>query len=471
MKYETSRVEYKLCKSSLSKSLWETVSSFSNEGGGMILLGYEKMNDKYVPVGLKNPSQLLDDFTSTVGQKFNFCPLVNADIESDRGKPIIAIVVKEAPKYQKPIYIKDAGPIKGGFKRVGATDLRLTDQDVHHYYLERMGAPDAQAVDGSSTDDINPETLSAYRSLRKLIKVDTPELEFNDKYLLKSYSLLVENTVKLTAAGLLLFGKEQAIRKYFPAIRLDIIRIKGIEWGKDKDPFLSRDLKGNLITIRSIALDFMERFFLIPFQSDVRGDRIEENAHSNALRESLTNLLMHQDYFGSSPAQVIIYNDRVEFYNAGYSLKNPDEFDTPGSKLRNPNIASVFYDLQWAESKGTGLKTTTEALKKEGYELPYYINNPQNNTFRLILPHPVVGVTPKVTPQVTPQVEMRDRIAKILQYCEKPRSLKEMMEFLELKDRKNFIYQILNPLLEKNYLERTIPDKPRSRFQKYVRKQ
>ena len=457
-------IEYKLSESALSKDIWETVSAFSNEGGGLILLGYKKVGDKHIPRGVKNPAKILDDFTSTVSQKFNFCPLVFANIMEDDGKPIIVIEVKEAPRYQKPIYIKDAGPLKGGFKRVGATDIRLTDEDIYRYYLERMGAPDAQPVNGTTLDDIDPTTLLAFRNLRRLINPNAPELSFDDKELLKAYNLLTKDSETLTVAGLLLFAKGEVIKRYFPTTRLDIIRIKGTEWGKDRDPFLSRDLTGNLITLRSLAIDFLDRFFLIPFHADERGERVEENAHRKALREALTNLLMHQNYFHRSPAQIRIYNDRIEFYNPGYSLKDPSLFNSPGSELRNPSIASVFYDIGWAEAKGTGLKTTIELLKMEGYPLPEYLNDTKHDTFTLVLSHPIVGVTG----QVTPQVEFMDRVAATIKFCETPRTLKEIMQFLKLKDRKYFMEKILNPLLNEGYLQRTIPDKPRSRFQKYV---
>lgn len=39
---ESSTIEYKLSKSELSRDIWETISAYSNEGGGLILLGYEK---------------------------------------------------------------------------------------------------------------------------------------------------------------------------------------------------------------------------------------------------------------------------------------------------------------------------------------------------------------------------------------------------------------------------------------------
>ena len=48
-------------------------------------------------------------------------------------------------------------------------------------------------------------------------------------------------------------------------------------------------------------------------------------------------------------------------------------------------------------------------------------------------------VTPQVTGQVTQQVEMMDRGAAIVQYCEEPRSLKDIMAFLKLSHRENFM--------------------------------
>jgi ATP-dependent DNA helicase RecG len=174
-RWESSHIEYKCCKDHLSKDIWETISSFSNEGGGLILLGYVKKGEEYVPEGVKNPSQIIDDLTSTVGLKFNFCPIVNAEVTEDGGKPVINIEVKEALRYQKPIFIRDAGPLKGGFKRVGASDIRLNDEDIARYYRERMGAPDSQPAEGTSLLDID------FAERKPALEITTFKMLISDK--------------------------------------------------------------------------------------------------------------------------------------------------------------------------------------------------------------------------------------------------------------------------------------------------
>ncbi len=465
-KFETGKIEYKEAKEVLPQNIWKTVSAFTNVKGGIIVSGIKQERQKLIKQGVKNPQKIVDDFVSTVSEKFNFCPVVTPEIVKEKKKHFVFIRVEEALRYEKPIYIKDAGFLKGGYKRVGSVDQRLTDKDLQRFFQERLTSPDAQILKETKVSDIDKHTLSIYKNLRTLQKKDTKEIFLKNKDLLKAYNLLSKDGLHLTIAGVLLFGKREIIKTYLPHFRVDIIRIKGIEWGEDKEPFLSQDFNGNLLTLRSQILDALEKFFLVPFKLEKNSTRVEDDPFKKALREALSNLLMHQNYFHPSPCQIRIYNDRIEFYNPGYSLKDPKTFETPGSELRNSLIAPEFYDLGWAETKGTGFKTEIFTLKQLGFPEAKWINDEKNDTFTIIFSYP----SNQVTQQVTPQVEDRDRTAKVLTFCECPRTLKEMLDLLGLKDRKNFIKQILNPLLEQGHIRRIIPDKPRSRFQKYITK-
>jgi ATP-dependent DNA helicase RecG len=70
-------------------------------------------------------------------------------------------------------------------------------------------------------------------------------------------------------------------------------------------------------------------------------------------------------------------------------------------------------------------------------------------------------MTPQVAPQVTPQV------ARVLEAASSACSFAEPQAAAGLKDRVHFLKTHLEPLLLAGWIERTIPDKPRSSKQKY----
>lgn len=57
---------------------------------------------------------------------------------------------------------------------------------------------------------------------------------------------------------------------------------------------------------------------------------------------------------------------------------------------------------------------------------------------------------------------------QILELCKTEKSLKEITEYFGYKDVYKFKNNYINKLLQDNKLKMTIPDKPKSRNQKYV---
>lgn len=55
----------------------------------------------------------------------------------------------------------------------------------------------------------------------------------------------------------------------------------------------------------------------------------------------------------------------------------------------------------------------------------------------------------------------------VLEFCVVPKSTIEIATFLGFKDKRS-VRRILNPLIEEGRIAMTIPDKPNSRFQKYI---
>jgi ATP-dependent DNA helicase RecG len=124
------------------------------------------------------------------------------------------------------------------------------------------------------------------------------------------------------------------------------------------------------------------------------------------------------------------------------------------SKLRNPLIANTFHRTGAVEIWGRGTNRVIDECKQYGIQTPEFqeISGSTVVTFRA-----AIGATPQVTPQVT----------AVLEAARRPRSREELQQSVGLKDRVHFLKAYLEPLLAAGWLEMTIPDKPRSRLQRY----
>ena len=140
------------------------------------------------------------------------------------------------------------------------------------------------------------------------------------------------------------------------------------------------------------------------------------------------------------------------------------------SMRRNPVIADLFHRMKYMERRGSGLrKIVSETEKLPGYTEAYKPEFSSTATdFRVILKnvnYNLEGGAHQVTHQ---DIELSTVSKQILAFCTTPKSKKELAVFCGFKDLRNFTLKHINPLLESGQLEMTIPDKPKSRNQKYI---
>ena len=133
---------------------------------------------------------------------------------------------------------------------------------------------------------------------------------------------------------------------------------------------------------------------------------------------------------------------------------------------RNPLITRTLYYSKDMESFATGLKRICTACKEAGCRVEF---EQQAYGFAVVFyrreKDDMWGKsqdTPQDTPQDTHTAEL---MKQILLFCREAKSKKEIMGY---KDSKHFSDKYLNPLIMSGKLALTIPEKPRSRYQKYI---
>jgi predicted HTH transcriptional regulator len=106
-----------------------------------------------------------------------------------------------------------------------------------------------------------------------------------------------------------------------------------------------------------------------------------------AMRESLVNLFIHQDYNDTSAAgQIEITKDRATFFNTGKSLVSQTNLVEGGkSQSRNPLISRALRLIGFAELAGSGLREVRRVWNQERRRPPIIQSNPKANTFTLTL--------------------------------------------------------------------------------------
>ena len=396
---ESNRIEAKRA-SDIGKSIMETVIAFANEpglDGGYLLLGAEwSVNDKgdtvYRPASLPDPDKLQRDLASQCASMLNVALRPEMQLEQLGGHTVLVVYVPEADVTQKPIYKKATGLPGGAYRRVGSTDQRCVDEDlwVLRGQSQPSHGPDASLLPDARPDDFDPAALTEYRRVRQRLNPGAEELAYGDDELLEALGALrrVNDRLRPTLAGIVLFGKPMALRRMLPMVKIDYIRVPGLAWIEDPhERFQSVEIRKPLLLALPLAeatvIDELPKGFHLP-EGQLHSVQ-EPIVPRKVIREALANAVMHRSYTQHSPIQIIRYSNRIEIRNVGHSLKPVADLGIPGSRLRNPLLAAVLHDLNLAEAKGTGIRSMRRLAAEAGLTLPEFHSSREADEFRVTL--------------------------------------------------------------------------------------
>ncbi|MBV1756466.1 MAG: putative DNA binding domain-containing protein [Dethiosulfatibacter sp.] len=449
---ESITVEFKESKKKLNKDVYESVCSLLNRYGGHLFLGVEDNGD-IVGVDKDSVQQLKKDFVTSLNNTQTLNPtyyLTVGDVEVE-GKTILYIYIPESSQVHR---------CKGKiFDRNEDGDFDITNNTnlVSGLYLRKQSTyTENRIFPFAELEELESELFTKVRKLAENQKPNHPWKSMDDIEMLKSAGLYLRdpNTGKqgITLGGILIFGKEELIHAALPHHRTDaILRVENLDRYDDRDDIRVNLLRSYERLMQFIAKHLNDKFYLEGDQRVSLRDKI--------FREAITNLLIHREFSNPFPAKLVIEQNRVYIENSnkshGNGIIDPENF-SPYPK--NPTIAKFFKEIGWVDELGSGVRNIYKYNKIYSGADPEFI---EGDVFKTIIP-----LTPQATPQAETDVEDQ-RIESILEFCNEPKSRKEIQEFLKIKDRKYLSNGILNPLIKGDLLKLTMPDKPTSPKQKY----
>lgn len=383
LKIEGNDLEYKKAKNALPDSFWETYSAFANTNGGKIILGIDEKNeDPYQ--GVNDPQKIRDNLFALVAnkQKVSCNLLTDNDIEyvsiPDKERQLMAITIREASSDQKPVHLKN--DFRESYKRLGEGDVKLDKEELKYLMASSHDDIDSELLTNYDENDLNIETIKEYKNLLVELSGNTKYINMPLRAFLTEIGVFkkdrTDGIYKLTAGGLLFFGKYNSIISRYPKFQLDYF---------EKDNSLSTRWNDRVSTGDMMYPDLnMYDFFNLAYKklTATTNDRFElndESAHrlpfkkdlSESIREALVNCLMHAYYDFDSPIVITAYNDFYEFKNPGKMKISIPEFIHGGtSKTRNSTISSLFRRIGMSEKAGSGGPKIFDVSEKYKLKIP-----------------------------------------------------------------------------------------------------
>ena len=462
IKCETPTLEIKSAEKGCPKHLYDSLSSFSNQDdGGVIVFGVDEEQD-FKEVGVYDPQDIQKKINE---QCLQMEPVVRPllTVAEKNGLFFVAAEIPGADITERPVFYQGRGRVKGSFVRVGDSDEPMTEYEVYSYEAYRKKyQDDIRIIERATFAALNQESILNYIELLKIGKPKLAAIPDDEIYELMS----IKRNGQITLSTVMNFCPYP--QAYFPQLCIVATVVPGKEMGEigeQGERFLDNQrIEGNIQEMLDGAMQFVNRNMhtktIIDPNTGKREDRTDYPI--TALREAILNALVHRDYSVHTegmPIQITMYEDRIEIRNPGglYGRIKIDQLGKVQPDTRNPIIATELEVLKVTENRYSGIPTIRRAMHEYGLPQPEFLD--ERGSFIV-----------KLYRCRESALSIQNEISKsndLILFCKIPRTRKEICEFLGLSSVTYAIQTHVMPLVKQGLIKLSIPDKPKSPKQLY----
>ena len=461
-KAEEQTIELKAAHLGTPKRLYDTLSSFSNQNeGGIIVFGIDEAKN-YEIVGVYDVQDLQKKVTEQCNQME---PPVRGlfTIAEMNGIYVCSCEIPSLELSQRPCYYKGAGKVKGSYIRVGDADLPMTEYELYSYEVFRKHThDDERQVERAGLNSLDQDALQRYLAHQKENRPGFASMPEQDAYEMMN----ITRGGKPTLAAVMNFGIYP--QGFFPQLCITAVSVPGNEIGdvsEDNVRFLDNmRIEGTIPAMIEEALRFCRRNMKVRTVIDsATGKRMDRTEYPmDAVREAVLNALIHRDYScytEGTPVQIDFFADRLEIHSPGclYGRMSIEQLGYARPDLRNPSLAVMSEALTSAENRYSGIPTMRRTMKEYGLPAPKF----ENRRDEFVVTFYNTKEEQSAVREKTGSQE------SLLEFCHIPRTRQEIAAFLGIRTVSYAMEKFVRPLLETGQLSMTIPEKPRSSKQKY----
>ncbi|MDA8125910.1 MAG: putative DNA binding domain-containing protein [Deltaproteobacteria bacterium] len=368
-------------KGELPESFWETYSAMANTEGGYVLLGVEEKPPKHFQlIGIEDTDRVLKKLWDCLNDrdKVSANLLTNQDVvvKQENKKNYLIVHIPRASRSQRPVHLKK-NPFGNTFRRHFEGDYRCDDETV-----KRMLADNVEEIRDAKTlktYDLGDLDMEAFKVYRQHFKSQQPNHPWNDAEdteflrLIGGWSKDRETGKRgLTVAGLLMFGQLRSILDEFPYYVVDYQERPEPKTEPRWIDRLTTDgtWSGNLYDFYRKVIQKLYADLKVPFSLEGAVRKDDTPIHE-ALREALTNTIIHADYTGRVSVLVVKRPDLYGFRNPG-TMRISLELALQGghSDCRNRNIQKMFQLIGYGDQAGSGIPKILKDWQTNQYRRP-----------------------------------------------------------------------------------------------------